>query len=193
MVHAQPSLFDAYHAGFREQVSKWPAKPVDIIAKYINEQLKLTGSHAVADIGCGDAELADLLKARTHSFDLVSRSPKVTAANMTSLPLADHAVDAAVFCLALMGTDYAAGVVEALRVLKPSGTLLIAEVKSRFVGTAIKEMRTFLKALGFAAPQPLHDNTMFFVWACKRTKGTPDTSRAIRLAPALKACQYKKR
>ena len=41
-------------------------------------------------------------------------------------------MDVAVFCLALMGTDYPAFLEEARRVLKPSGTLWIAEVRSRF-------------------------------------------------------------
>ena len=41
-------------------------------------------------------------------------------------------MDMAVFCLALMGTDYPAFLEEARRVLKPSGMLWIAEVRSRF-------------------------------------------------------------
>lgn len=195
MVQAKPSLFDAYHAGFREQVEKWPTKPVDIIAGYINNQLKLDKSNDVADIGCGDAELATMLSCTTHSFDLVSHNSRVVAANMTSLPLGERSVDVVVFCLAMMGTDYAAGVVEACRVLKPGGTLLMAEVKSRFVGTAQREMKQFLAALGFAKVEPLHDNTMFFVWAARRTTDVTEQQAAqmLKLAPTLKACQYKKR
>ena len=41
-----------------------------------------------------------------HSFDLVSTAPGVVACNMAAVPLDDASIDAAVFCLALMGTDY---------------------------------------------------------------------------------------
>jgi hypothetical protein len=41
-----------------------------------------------------------------HSFDLVASAPGVIACNMSDVPLPDEAVDAAVFSLALMGTDY---------------------------------------------------------------------------------------
>lgn len=46
-----------------------------------------------------------------------------------TLHSADSAsVDIAVFCLALMGTDYPSFLREAARVLKPQGTIWIAEV-----------------------------------------------------------------
>jgi ribosomal RNA-processing protein 8 len=43
-----------------------------------------------------------------HGFDLVATAPRVTACNMADVPLGDGSVDAAIFCLALMGTDYGA-------------------------------------------------------------------------------------
>jgi ribosomal RNA-processing protein 8 len=50
------------------------------------------------------------------------------------VPLADSTADAAVFCLALMSTDYPEALRESARVLKPGGTLWVAEVRSRFAG-----------------------------------------------------------
>ena len=41
-----------------------------------------------------------------HSFDLVATAPGVVACNMAAVPLEDASIDAAIFCLALMGTDY---------------------------------------------------------------------------------------
>jgi ubiquinone/menaquinone biosynthesis C-methylase UbiE len=65
-----------------------------------------------------------------HSLDLVSTVPGVIACNMAHTPLADASVDVAVFCLALMGTDYGAFLAEAHRVLRAKGWLWIAEVGS---------------------------------------------------------------
>jgi ribosomal RNA-processing protein 8 len=71
-----------------------------------------------------------------HSFDLVSQSDLVTACDMSNVPLPSAAVDVAVFCLSLMGTNLADFVREAHRVLKSSGRLKIAEVKSRFASSS---------------------------------------------------------
>jgi ribosomal RNA-processing protein 8 len=65
---------------------------------------------------------------KVHSLDLVSTAPGVIACNMAHTPLADASVDVAVFCLALMGTDYGTFLAEAHRVLKAKGWLWIAEV-----------------------------------------------------------------
>lgn len=67
---------------------------------------------------------------KVHSLDLVSTVPGVIACNMAHTPLADASVDVAVFCLALMGTDYGAFLAEAHRVLKAKGWLWVAEVRS---------------------------------------------------------------
>lgn len=52
---------------------------------------------------------------------------------MAATPLDSASCDAAIFSLALMGTDYGSFLVEARRVLKPRGWLWIAEVRSRCV------------------------------------------------------------
>lgn len=61
MMTAQPELFEIYHDGFRSQVEKWPANPVDlIIAKIVEHHInaKHTSSTTIADIGCGDSKIA---------------------------------------------------------------------------------------------------------------------------------------
>lgn len=55
----------------------------------------------------------------------------------------------AVFCLALMGTDYPSFLREAARVLKPHGTIWIAEVRMR-------TMLFSLDVVALAQPQPRH-------------------------------------
>jgi ribosomal RNA-processing protein 8 len=97
------------------------------------------GTCTVADIGCGDARLSSTLQKqlqklnlKIHSFDLHSPSPLVTTADAASLPIADGSADISIFCLALMGTNWLDFIDEAWRVLRPSGELWIAEIKSRF-------------------------------------------------------------
>ncbi|KAF4546416.1 Methyltransferase-related protein [Lasiodiplodia theobromae] len=97
------------------------------------------GTSIIADLGCGDAALAtkllphqQSLNLRVHSFDLAAPSPLITKADIANLPLEDGSIDVAVFCLALMGTNWLDFIDEAWRVLHWKGELWIAEIKSRF-------------------------------------------------------------
>ncbi|KAK1829145.1 ribosomal RNA-processing protein 8 [Podospora conica] len=98
----------------------------------------------IADLGCGDAALAARLQPSARklrvdikSFDLqTGDSPLITRADIANLPLADGSVDVAVFCLALMGTNWLDFIEEAYRVLRWKGELWIAEIKSRFAHPA---------------------------------------------------------
>ncbi|KAK5117889.1 hypothetical protein LTR85_008663 [Meristemomyces frigidus] len=164
-----PEMFEDYHAGFRQQVSKWPENPVDSLIATIRIRGKVKppsfkdkrskggpsveaassaavlprthGTAILADLGCGDAGLAQALTdpgdirkliLKIHSFDLHSPSPLVTKADISSLPLADGSVDVAIFCLALMGTNWISFIEEAYRILHWKGELWVAEIKSRF-------------------------------------------------------------
>ncbi|KAM5348078.1 hypothetical protein ACJ41O_007902 [Fusarium nematophilum] len=157
-----PEMFDEYHEGFRRQVKVWPENPVDSLLKDIRARGKVR--HAgkgkpgappvplaktplprtqqectIADLGCGDARLAEALRAdgkklrvNVKSFDLQSPSPLVTKADIADLPLPDGSVNVAIFCLALMGTNWVDFVEEAYRILHWKGELWVAEIKSRF-------------------------------------------------------------
>ncbi|KAH7391440.1 methyltransferase-domain-containing protein [Cadophora sp. MPI-SDFR-AT-0126] len=154
-----PEMFAEYHEGFRRQVEVWPENPVD---GYLSQVLtrgpirgpsrgnpldktkeqalpRTEGTCTLADLGCGDAALATSLqphlkklKLKIHSFDLQSPSPLVTKADIANLPLKDGSVDVAIFCLALMGTNWVDFIEEAYRILRWKGELWIAEIKSRF-------------------------------------------------------------
>lgn len=104
------------------------------------------GLCTIADLGCGDATLAGTLKPLSsklslwiHSFDLAKgdgpNASLITVADIcTHIPLADSSVDLAIFCLALMGTNWVMSLIEAARIVRPGGELWIAEIKSRFSG-----------------------------------------------------------
>ena len=96
----------------------------------------------VADLGCGDASLAE--KAKTlpkgtkvlvDSYDLQSSNPQVIKADIANLPAKADSVNVAVLCLALMGTNWVEFIEEAFRILHWKGELWVAEIKSRFSRT----------------------------------------------------------
>lgn len=100
---------------------------------------RATGICTIADLGCGDARLASELQSEKKklkldilSFDLHSPHPLVTKADIANLPVANGTVDVAIFCLALMGTNWIDFIEEAYRILRWKGELWVAEIKSRF-------------------------------------------------------------
>jgi ribosomal RNA-processing protein 8 len=97
----------------------------------------------IADLGCGTASLSYRLQPHLndlhltfHSFDLAKptgpSAPLVTVADISNLPLPAGSVDIAIFCLALMGTNWLDFIDEAYRILRWRGELWISEIKSRF-------------------------------------------------------------
>nr|XP_020647533.1 ribosomal RNA-processing protein 8 [Pogona vitticeps] len=134
-----PEALAVYHRGFARQVARWPEKPVQHFVRYLRNR---PASLVVADFGCGDCTLARSLRNKVHCFDLVALDPQVTVCDMAQVPLEAESVDVAVFCLALMGTNLCEILEEANRVLRVGGTLLVAEVASRF-----PDVRAFVGAL----------------------------------------------
>lgn len=103
----------------------------------------LKGHCTIADLGCGTASLSYRLQSSLkhlhltlHSFDLSKptgpTASLVTVADISALPLPDGAADVAIFCLALMGTNWLDFIDEAWRVLRWRGELWVSEIKSRF-------------------------------------------------------------
>jgi ribosomal RNA-processing protein 8 len=161
MFEESPEMFSEYHEGFRRQVQVWPENPVDGYIATIRDRARRKSPHSsrsgvpspaalcplprsdgictVADLGCGDARLAETLRrdskrlrVKILSFDLQANGPYVTRADIAALPIADGSVDVAIFCLALMGTNWVNFIEEAYRVLRWKGELWVAEIKSRF-------------------------------------------------------------
>lgn len=131
-----PSRMDAYHAGFRAQVTGWPLVPVRALAALLvgaaarkGGKGRFAAQPVVLDLGAGEAPLARALaekgeRWRVLSFDLLD-SPDgwVRQADVSRrLPLpggsGGEIVDVAVFSLALMGTDWVNMLREARRCLR---------------------------------------------------------------------------
>ncbi|KAK4450683.1 ribosomal RNA-processing protein 8 [Podospora aff. communis PSN243] len=117
----------------------------------------------IADLGCGDAALATRLQPKLNklrvdikSFDLqTGGSPFITRADIANLPLKDGSVDVAVFCLALMGTNWLDFIEEAYRILRWKGELWIAEIKSRFTNPNANKKKVVTHSVGNRRnPQP---------------------------------------
>lgn len=187
-----PDSFEIYHQGFREQASQWSVNPLDGIINWIKRH---HNKAVVADMGCGDARMAEEVPktVKVHSFDLVSQNPRVVACDVANVPLPDESVDIVVFCLALMGVNVGDFIEEAHRILKPKGIIRIAEVRSRFddKGTGIKKFTSFLKRAGFDI-EP-HDKAalskMFFELEGRKT----DRCSVIDDSYTVKPCLYKRR
>ncbi len=188
-VQKDNELLHSYHRGFRTQVDKWPVKPLELITADVARQK----GAVVGDFGCGDAMLSLNLQGThtVHSFDLIAANPRVTACDISKVPLDDASLDVAVFSLSLMGTNYPDFIREAVRCLRPSGRLVIAEVGSRFMGEKGSVRQAFVKAveaLGFRAANVDDRNyfVLFFFERCKKKAGKA-------AFPPLTACKYKRR
>ena len=172
-----PADYEAYHTGFRQQVQRWPSHPLDQIIAHLHT---LSTPHTIADMGCGDARIAHTLvnsRHTVHSFDLVPASPLVTACNIRHTPLPPHSVDTLIYCLSLMPSDYQALLSEGLRILRPGGELIVAEVSSRLVeGGGVEGFVRGLEAMGVKRRKVVDNDYFALVW-CIKNKAENETDR----------------
>lgn len=212
----QPEVFSEYHQGFRHQVETWPENPIDSMASEFKQRLskplnapgglpsEKSGEIVVADMGCGEAELALQLsrlkgssktkkaKFLTHSFDLAKANDRITVADIANVPLPAKSCHIVVFCLALMGTNTIDFLKEGLRILKPRGEIWIAEIKSRFEDEGYGDFIAVLQSLGLKHKNTDDSNKMFVRFEFTNM-GTPKAPTELPEKPLLKPCLYKRR
>ncbi|WFD35199.1 25S rRNA (adenine(645)-N(1))-methyltransferase [Malassezia cuniculi] len=204
LMRDEPQTFAEYHDGFRQQVRKWPHNPVDVIARLLqgkgkkgrNVRAARPGA-LVVDLGAGEAGLArQLVPTGVHvlSYDLVDTDDGwvrgVDAARLYSLPLPGKheplgisagepsaaVADVAVFCLSLMGTNWLEMIIEARRVLRTGGELIVAEVTSRFGPDGASRFADLVCSVGFGLDwQDTTDNTHFALFKFTKKTRTTDT------------------
>jgi ribosomal RNA-processing protein 8 len=203
MFSEDPELFDKYHAGFRNQVRKWPIDPLEEIIERLGKYLKKDQSKvSIADLGCGEARLSKEIvekfgadRVSVHSFDLVAANERIVACDISKVPLEDSSVDHAVFCLSLMGTNFVRFLLEASRILRKNGMLHIAEVESRFKDVA--KFEGLLLRLGFNLVSK-KEHKFFHTFEFKKI-GTLELDQKQKKklikggSDLLKPCLYKKR
>ncbi|XP_026759509.2 ribosomal RNA-processing protein 8 [Galleria mellonella] len=182
-----PDAFQTYHQGYQLQVKKWPVNPLDVIVTRI---LKMPKSYTIADMGCGEAALSKRVPQSVRSFDLVASADGVEACDMAHTPLLAGSTDVAVYCLALMGTDLTQYLVEANRVLKMGGHLLIAEVESRF--DKVDDFTSEVQKLGFKLKKLDSSHKVFFFMEFIKIR-EPPVKKSKLPAISLKPCLYKRR
>lgn len=225
LVEESPELFDEYHLGFRSQVRSWPENPVQVFINQFRARLKArpinapgglpgnsqTRTVTIADMGCGEADLAKVLMSLrhdpkkkqprfdVHSFDLKKANEYITVADIKNVPMRPQSVDVVVFCLALMGTNFVDFIQEALRILKPNGELWIAEIKSRFPDNDTAAFIQGLKRMGLILKATDDSNKMFVTFEFMKPHQDVSDRKKQRFIEAeeqpiyLKPCIYKRR
>ena len=187
--------FLVYHKGFSTQSKKWPENPNDIILKSL--MLPKYKSKIIADIGCGEAKIAQKLVPlgyNVYSYDLVSINKYVTVADMKKLPLKNKFCDICIFCLSLMNKNFIPFVVESNRVLKMNGKLLVAEITSRIVD--MKKFLNVFEKYGFEVIKTKSIHDYFEMVTFKKVKDCTIFKQDEELEDTydiLKPCLYKKR
>lgn len=206
-----PALFDVYHEGFRSQCSSWPTNPLDLIIKELKFILDKTSSKGspcknvtIADLGCGEAKLAQTLVPKyteflkVHSFDMVAPgelSTWITPCNIAhKIPLESNSVDIVVICLALMSTDFQHILGETRRIMNKDGVVKIAEIESRFED--LEKFKIWLEETGWKI-ENFKKMKMFvrmdlMVKQCCEQESSGKTGN-YPPPPRLKPCIYKKR
>lgn len=116
------------------------------------------------------ASRVPVLIGRVYSMDHVAVNRDVIACDMAAVPLEDDALDVAIFCLSLMGTNCTDYVPEARRCLRLDGQLHIWEPASYF--SDVDAFCRDLEKLSFDVVEPRTEGAFVRIYAV-RTAAKP--------------------
>jgi len=133
-----------YHDMYKKRREDWDEIPYIEISKKIKERPEWI----VADMGYGENLLSKEVTNKVHAFDYVAIDKNVIACDMSSIPLQENEIDAIVFCLSLMGSNYLDYIKEAFRVVKPYGNIFICEPKKK-VEKRLEVLKKEIESIGF--------------------------------------------
>lgn len=211
MLLKDAETFQDYHIGYRQQLVQWPVNPNQLIVDALlgDRRGRFTGNKGkknmpgsippnwtIADMGCGDAQIAAALSARSykvHSFDFCALNSHVTVANTSDVPLPDGSIDVCVFSLSLMATDYERSLFEAFRILKPNRLLKVVEVRSRIPSP--RKFAELVEAIGFVTEYQDVVGEYFVAFDFLKKADQPEANRTLPHRPGdvLVPSRYKKR
>ncbi|ELA48085.1 hypothetical protein VCUG_00508 [Vavraia culicis subsp. floridensis] len=176
-----PEQLLEYHIGYRSQTHKWPVNPINAII----EHLKTKEYGKIADVGCGEALLAQSIP-NVCSYDYYPINESIIKCDINEIKCGDEEYDCVVYCLSLMKNNVGAAMKECNRMVKKNGNVIIAEVLSRI--TNLNEFYTQMLTMGFKKSGVLAKNDFFIVIEFVKIK---ECDRAADIF--LKECVYKKR
>lgn len=168
-IHARlghdPSEWYLYHTLYREAREKWQMHPVEQLATY----LRTRPEWRIGDFGCGECLLQQALPQNTViGLDHVAYDEQVLVCDMAHTPLEDACLDAVVFSLSLMGTNWEEYLHEAYRTLKPYGFLYIAEPAKKWQDT-LERLKRAVEAAHFFIIGTIEQRYDFvYLVACKQ-------------------------
>ena len=157
-----PSEWYYYHSLYADRRKDWDEIPYVEIAEKIKERPEWI----VADMGCGENLLSKEVTNKVHAFDYVAIDKDVTACDMSSIPLQDNEIDAIVFCLSLMGSNYLDYIREAFRVTKPYGSLFICEPKKK-VEKRLEVLKKEIESTGFKVVEVTTSSQFIYIQGIK--------------------------
>jgi Hypothetical methyltransferase/Probable Zinc-ribbon domain/SNF2-related domain/Helicase conserved C-terminal domain len=163
---ANPEEWAHYHTMYQQLRESWPVVPFKEEIRWLSER----DGFVVGDFGCGEALIATAVASRhtVHSFDHIAIDTRVIACDIAHVPLEDETLDLAIFCLALMGSNFTDYIREAQRCLRLDGMLHIWEPSSYF--DDIKKFCSQLARLGFDVMEPGTEGAFARIYAVKNAK-----------------------
>lgn len=161
-LNSDKSEWEYYHTLYREKRKNWDEIPYLEIAK----KVKVRPEWIVADMGCGENLLSKEVTNKVHAFDYVAIDKDVTACDMSSIPLQDNEIDAIVFCLSLMGSNYLDYIKEASRVVKLYGNIFICEPKKK-VEKRLEVLKKEIESTGFKIVEVTTSSQFIYIHGIK--------------------------
>jgi superfamily II DNA or RNA helicase len=157
-----------YHTMYRQLRESWPVVPFKEEVRWLSEPGR--EGLVVGDFGCGEASIAKTVSDRhqVHSFDHVAIDDRVIACDIARVPLEDRALDVAIFCLSLMGSNLTDYIREAHRCLRLDGQLHIWEPASYF--DDVTRFCAKLARLGFDVMAPETEGAFLRIYALRNAK-----------------------
>lgn len=163
-----------YHTMYQQLREAWPVVPYKEEIRWLSEREGLV----VGDFGCGEALIAGAVADRhlVYNFDHVAIDQRVVACDISHVPLEDGTLDVAIFCLALMGSNFTDYVREGHRCLRLDGWLHLWEPTSYFGD--LKKFCSKLGRLGFDVMEPQTEGAFVRIYAVRNAR-KPDPTLVL--------------